>query len=300
MEIKQFINLQWTNGVPFLLLYDSNKNEMEYFELTGNLNITRLNEKKCKGYYDLELHRNIPCEMAEMLSDHKFNQCKRCEQLSGFLQCLGCNGSECRTNNKKARDFCENNHFVYLAYFEKDIFKVGTAVEYRKYERLLEQGALYSIFIAKTPTGRLARLLEANIANQGYTSRVNISRKAKNLILTADKNDIHIQLIKRYHEICRDTVTYLNKYFIEPEVNDFSQLSEQLAPVFVEECYQMDLFGNKPEPLYKEYDIISNPKSIVGNIIGVIGGLLVVKNNEAIQVFNLKSLAGWMISISQN
>ena len=38
--------------------------------------------------------------------------------------------------------------------------KVGTASEIKKYERLLEQGALFSILIAKTPTGKIARVIE--------------------------------------------------------------------------------------------------------------------------------------------
>ena len=46
---------------------------------------------------------------------------------------------------------------MYLAYFANDKLKVGTAASYRRYERLLEQGALYSIFLAKVPNGRLAR-----------------------------------------------------------------------------------------------------------------------------------------------
>ena len=69
---------------------------------------------------------------------------------------------------------------MYLAYFSNDKLKVGTASSYRRYERLLEQGALYSIFLAKVPNGRLARRIESEVSRLGVTTRVNASYKIKN------------------------------------------------------------------------------------------------------------------------
>lgn len=122
--------------------------------LHGNIEIRKTIEKRCKGYYDLIKKEIVPCRTYENMTNSQFCQCKECQTKSGFELCLGCNGSICRTNNDAAKKFCNEEHYVYLAYFANDKFKVGTAASYRRYERLLEQGALYSIFLAQTPNGR--------------------------------------------------------------------------------------------------------------------------------------------------
>ena len=126
----------------------------------GKIEIEKVEKRYCIGYYDLLNRKNIPCESYEELTGSEYTQCKQCKIKSGFSLCLGCNGSVCKTNSDKAKQFCNQEHYVYLAYFPNDKLKVGTAVYYRRYERLLEQGAIYSIFLAKTKNGKLARKLE--------------------------------------------------------------------------------------------------------------------------------------------
>ena len=116
--------------------------------MVGYIKIKKGQKKCCKGYYDLIKRRSIPCRLYEDLTKSEYSQCKNCELNSGFKLCLGCNGSMCKTRNNIAKQFCNQEHYVYLAYFANDKFKVGTTASYRKYERLLEQGAIYSIFLA--------------------------------------------------------------------------------------------------------------------------------------------------------
>ena len=129
----------------------------------GKIEMEKAEKRYCIGYYDLLNRKNIPCTFYEELTGSEYTQCKQCMIKSGFSSCLGCNGSVCKTNSDKAKKFCNQEHYVYLAYFSNDKLKVGTAVYYRKYERLLEQGAIYSIFLAKTKNGKLERRLETEI-----------------------------------------------------------------------------------------------------------------------------------------
>ena len=156
--------------------------------VNGIIEVKKTMEKHCKGYYDLIKKEIVPCKSFSNLTDSGYSQCKECQEKSGFDLCLGCNGSTCQTNSGKAREFCHEGHHVYLAYFANDKLKVGTAASYRRYERILEQGALYSIFLAQTPNGRMARQIESQISKLGIASRVNSSYKMNNLIECLCKN----------------------------------------------------------------------------------------------------------------
>ncbi len=297
MAMKQFVTLTWEDSIPQIKLYNSESTKMEKIDVRGILNIKRHNEKYCKGYYDLIKRTHFPCITFPTSLDSKYSQCKQCEALSGFSQCLGCTGASCKTNSVKALKYCKNPHYVYLAYFEGGIIKVGTAVDFRKHERLLEQGALYSFFIAKTPTGRIARIIEAAIGRQGIASRVAISQKAKNLIITSDVDYIHEQLLYTYNKLVRILDKSCTQYFIEPVVNNFLELSSKVKSLFIEEYEQITLFGTSKELVYKEYEFISHPEKIQGEVMSVIGSLIILREKGQVVVANTKGLTGWMVEI---
>lgn len=297
MAVKQFISLTWEDFTPQIIFYNSENAKMEKMLVKGTLNLHRLNERYCKGYYDLIKRDFIPCSTFPTSLEVKYSQCRHCEALSGFSQCLGCTGLNCNANSKDAIEYCKNPHYVYLAYFEGGIVKVGTAAEYRKYERLLEQGALYSFFIAKTPTGKVARVIEAAIGKQGITSRVAISQKVKNLIVTSDVKIIHEQILQTYRKLMKLLDKSCTQYFIEPNVNNFLELSDKVKHLFVEEYEQITLFGTTKELVYREFEYLAHPEKIQGEVLSVIGNQIIMKKDKNIIVANAKGLTGWMVEI---
>lgn len=187
--------------------------------VVGNIKIKKTMEKHCKGYYDLLKRETVPCQSFTDLTESEYCQCKACQTKSGFDLCLGYNGSICRTNSDTARKFCNEEHHVYLAYFANDKLKVGTAASYRKYERLLEQGAVYSIFLAQTPNGRIARQLESRISNLGIASRANSSYKMNNFIIDREQEEIDKMLMKEYE-------------FILQKIDEISQIAKKYNILF--------------------------------------------------------------------
>ena len=45
-----------------MLFYDNVTKKIEYEECEGNINIRKTGEKRCRGYYDLETKKIVPCK----------------------------------------------------------------------------------------------------------------------------------------------------------------------------------------------------------------------------------------------
>lgn len=267
--------------------------------VNGIIEVKKTMEKHCKGYYDLIKKEIVPCKSFSNLTDSGYSQCKECQEKSGFDLCLGCNGSTCQTNSGKAREFCHEGHHVYFAYFANDKLKVGTAASYRRYERILEQGALYSIFLAQTPNGRMARQIESQISKLGIASRVNSSYKMNNFIIDREQEEIDRMLMQKYESILRSIDERCKKYFIKPEYNNFTNISNKVRQNLLEESRQLNLFGGKDAPVHKEYERISKPEYISGEIQATVGSLILLKSGLRYSVVNMKSLEGWLVDFKK-
>ena len=267
--------------------------------VAGNIEIKKTREKRCKGYYDLLKKQIVPCQSFVDLTGSEYCQCRECQTKSGFDLCLGCNGSRCQTNSDVARKFCNEGHHVYLAYFANDKLKVGTAASYRKYERLLEQGALYSIFLAQVPNGKIARQLESRISNLGIASRVNSSYKMNNFVIGREQEEIDRLLMKEYESILQKIEDECKKYFIKPEYNNFTNISNKVKQNLLEESTQLSFFGEMQEPEHREYEKVSKPECISGEIVATVGSLILIKKDNKYSVVNMKSLEGWMVDFKK-
>lgn len=267
--------------------------------VAGNIEIKKTMKKHCKGYYDLLKREIVPCQSFTDLTGSEYYQCKACQAKSGFDLCLGCNGNICQTYSNTAREFCHEEHHVYLAYFANDKLKVGTAASYRRYERLLEQGAIYSIFLAQTPNGRIARQLESRISNLGISSRVNSSYKMNNFIIDREQEEIDKMLIKEYEYILQRIDEKCRKYLIKPEYNNFTNISDKVKQNLLEESRQLNLFGDMEKPEQKEYEKVSKPEYISGEIMATVGSLILLMNDNRYSVINMKSLEGWIVDFKR-
>ena len=233
----QFLGIKYKNEKPYFLLY---KDKIFIVPVDGNIYIKK-EEKRCGGYYDLERHCYMPCAKLNKV-DEKASQCDECREKSVFYYCLGCHGMNCRADNDKALNFCRQEHAVYLALFG-DRIKVGTAAFYRKDARLLEQGGLAYMFIAKAPTGKLARLIEYMVSKEGMTLQVLSSYKIKNLVFLESKEDAYNKLMDTYLMLKNNLDDSLIKYFIKPEFHYNEKVIDVNNNLFVESV-QGSLFSN--------------------------------------------------------
>lgn len=294
MKTVQIIALIWRDGEPKLLINDYAHNGLVELTFGSYLKIEKQSQKICRGYYDLEKNIYVKCEKCIEIRNNKYLCCRECEVKEAFGMCKRCKGEQCNTIQKKAINYCNQPHYVYLAYFEFGIIKVGTAAEERRWERILEQGALYSIFIAKTPTGKIARQIEFLVSQMGVVTKVGKSQKMKHLIFISNKESILYMLNKKYDEIIKKIPLYLKQYFIQPQINDFVFLSEDIKKYFLKDSYQLSLFENEKADQYSNYRI-NNLNSIEGEYIGIIGTVVVTKNKTETVITDIKNFYGWNV-----
>lgn len=289
----QLIGIKWINNIPNILLYDFVNSKMIYKKIGNHINIINTNIKKCKGYYDLQKREYIPCQNFSKDFDNSIHQCEDCRKLSCFDKCIGCDGFECRTSNDISKIFCNQKHIVYLALFGNDRIKVGTAAEYRKYSRILDQGAVASVFIAETPTGKIARLIEHKISKLGYTLQVQSNYKINNLVIQKNKDEIKEFLEKEYEKIKTQLSIDLTKFFIKPEINYCEKMNEINKKCLLKESPQLSLFNDKD--FVENYKINLDYSIICGNIINVVGSILIIEKDNIMNLYDLKRLEGYII-----
>ena len=185
-------------------------------------------------------------------------------------------------------------HYVYLAYFNGNKIKVGTASEIKKYERLLEQGALFSILIAKTPTGKIARVIEKIIIDYGISGLVTTNYKMKNIVFYPnDKVEVLKKLTDKYKEILKIVPNDYQKYLIEPEVNTYDDLESKINNAMLVKENQLSIF-NSTMFSAREYNIKKDFNTIIGKYLFIIGKVLAIDNDGLIELIDIKKIEGYL------
>ncbi len=288
---KYFIGLEWRDDCkPIMHLQNVVDNLDEYTIIPKHLNLEKKKLKKCAGAMNPLTGEYISCDK---IIDEKQTQCYECMHTFDFYNCVRCHGGECNARNCDVVDYCNTPHYVYLAYFSKDKIKVGTASEIRKYDRLLEQGALYSVFIAKTPTGKIARQMEKCISDSGMPSMVTAIFKMKNIILDGNFIEIKKRLLEKYQIVLRIMNDEMSKYIIEPEFNHFDAIRNDVESNIMVKTCQMDLFGMELNKI-KPYTISKLNDYVIGDFLFAIGKIIAIEKDGIVKLYDTKKMEGFL------
>ena len=285
---KYFIELCWNQFVPYIHLKDLKTKSDELFYIPNEFNVEKINQKICIGTLNRFTREYITCD--NIIEENQI-QCNKCKYLFDFYKCVRCHGGECYVKNEDVLKYCNTTHYVYLAYFPNGKIKVGTASEVKKYNRLLEQGALFSMFIAQTPTGKIARQIEKNIIDSGISGAVTTSYKMKNIIFKEDLVVIQKNLIEKYKEVLGSVSAENKQYLIKPEFNDFSEIKEKIDNNMLLDDSQFNLFSEKFKKV-KSYTIKKDFDKIFGNYLFAVGKILALENNGVIELVDTKKMEG--------
>lgn len=123
-----------------------------------------LETRHCAGAVDGETHRS--CSQPDA---------PYCDRHETHWPCARCSG-----NCAMPVEACHEEHAVYLAGFAPDTVKVGVTRTWRLETRLREQGADRGAHIRTVKNGRIARQLEADLAER-FPDRVRVPEKIASL-----------------------------------------------------------------------------------------------------------------------
>lgn len=142
-----------------------------------------LGDRQCAGSIDETRH--ITCGSASV---------PWCPEHTDTWICARCRG----TCLKDVMD-CHDPHVVYLAIVAPDAIKVGVTKAHRIERRLHEQGADRGVTIHEVANGRIAREIEADIANT-HPERIRTSQKITGLSHRIDDTAWE-DILERYEPI---------------------------------------------------------------------------------------------------
>ncbi len=153
---------------PRLVIAEDGAIRRESLEPGVELKYT-LGPRHCAGEIGGDTHEACETPTAPYCSDHDDD-----------WPCASCRG-QCNL----PIDACQEEHAIYLAAFAPSTFKVGVTRLPRLHTRLREQGADRGAHLQAVSNGRLARRIEAELAN-GVPDRVPIDRKVPGLHRAVD------------------------------------------------------------------------------------------------------------------
>lgn len=291
---KYFIELCWKNeDIPYFHFKDYETKADEFFYIPEKLIFKKNNKKICIGTLNPYTREYISCN--KKVEENEF-QCNKCKYLFDFYKCVRCHGENCLVKNQDVLKYCQSPHYVYLAYFPNKKIKVGTASEIKKYNRLLEQGALFSIFIAKTPSGKIARKIEKSIIDSGVLGSITTLYKMKNILY--DESTILIKkiLLEKYKDIIKYVSDENIKYLLEPQENFFNNINKKIQEHMISDDVQFNLFEAEPK-IIKKYIIQKTAADINGDFLYAVGKIIAVKEKDEIKIIDTRKMEGFLYEI---
>jgi hypothetical protein len=274
-----FLDISWRsidNSItPYLLYWDTAFEKVQAQTLSKNEHITWSIQgpNRCTGYRNADGKR-MPCPERVILQKGRY-RCGPCTAMDYLDNCMKCNGSSCVAPSSRLERCQETKYAVYMVMIGEDV-KVGVSNLKRLRTRWIEQGADYGTVVEIIKGGDRARRIESEIGKaKGITKAIRTSRK--------------IGMIHRPVELDIAEKTLKEKLLDLNRIIDINEL--QIEPLF--SCYGFRDLKTNVAPLKfrnQHHDI-----SVVGDVLGIKGSVLLIGIGGLIQALNLKELRGLTI-----
>jgi hypothetical protein len=231
-----------------------------------------LSEKRyCPGYIDFTNATQQICPFKNELESG--DMCAYCTKRTGFHSAFFY-GDE---PNEQMKQYLNQPHYIYLAYFQPGIIKVGTAADRKRYIRLIEQDALVAMYIA-TATGFQIQDLEHAISGQlGFTEVVKSKQKYTYFNQKPNVEGAAQQIHAAHQQIFNH---FQGTAFAEWLLSNTEIIDQTQNPY---------LYYPQPEQkLHKIYE----SKFIAGKFLGLRHKYVLLDHNLEIAVLNKRYIAG--------
>lgn len=288
---KYFMVINWIDSNHQIMhIKDYITGNDEYIDIPYIIDMKKMEFKICSGTINPLTREFFSCNK---LIETKQDQCYSCMHKYDFYQCVRCHGNDCTSKENAVIEYCNTPHYVYLAYFSRDKIKVGTVSEIRKYDRLLEQGAVFFIFIAKTPTGKIARQIEKNIIDYGMAGAVSTIFKMKNLVFDESIEDIKRNLMNNWQTATKYVEERNVKYLIAPEFNYFENIYKNIKMSMLSRNGQISMFKSQSYKI-NYYEISKESNYIKGKFLFIVGKIIALEQDNKIYLYDSKKWEGFL------
>ena len=232
--------------------------------------------KRCIGSIN-ESGKLIPCPENSVILDSG-QKCGPCSAGDIVDPCIRCDGRRCDAIDARKMQCESTDYVVYAVVFNDKTLKVGVSSKGRALIRWVEQGADYAGVLREISGGRTARRVEDRIGRQqGVTKQVRSERKTRALM---DKLDI------------KDAQIIVSDF---TEDASHLELNSNVSLQDLSSFYTLEKLKTQPAIWRKRSQPI-NGRTIVGQVEGMKGSLMVTSIDSSLLVVDLKQLVGYSIN----
>jgi len=252
---------------PVLKIYNTQTNEFNNIPLDNYTFNLKLSEQKfCTGYNKDGQH--FECKFQNKIDEKTAGQCSYCERIQGFKSAFIMGD----LTHERSTEILSQEYYIYLAYFEPGVIKVGTANVARSNLRLMEQDCLLYCFIAKG-TGYQIQKLEHLISKKlGITETVKSNHKFKYLNIKPNVELAKSKLSSTFDKVISlfaDT-EYSDLFFEEYIFKNLTDTNTVFFPEKYKKIQDINLFGEF-KTLRGRYLLIENIEIAAFDINYLIG-----------------------------
>lgn len=232
--------------------------------------------KRCIGSIN-ESGKLIPCPENSAILDSG-QKCGPCSAGDIVDPCIRCDGRRCDAIDARKMQCESTDYVVYAVVFNDKTLKVGVSSKGRALIRWVEQGADYAGVLREISGGRTARRVEDRIGRQqGVTKQVRSERKTRALM---DKLDI------------KDAQSIVSDF---TEDASHLELNSNVSLQDLSSFYTLEKLKTQPAIWRKRSQPIDG-RTIVGQVEGMKGSLMVTSIDSSLLVVDLKQLVGYSIN----
>jgi len=264
-----------------LLLHDHGYTSLHLTPGT-ELNFSIQPGRRCIGYHQLtgqtspnEWKRLTPCPTSSRATEGP--RCPSCAARDAAAPCLRCSGETCTAPNP-IREACENQQaYVYLAAFG-GVVKVGVTQGGRFVTRWVEQGADVALRVLTGNGSEVRRLERAIHTRLGISESVHAGAKVSALG-KEDRTKLALRLLGETRDKIHAVASPDQRFHEDPWI----LLSH----------YNVPALKQRPIPLRVEDNV-----NVVGEVVGVKGPILLLRNGGLYFALSLNALLGRSIEFT--
>lgn len=262
----------WTEGHPWIGLQGRQSLQL----LLGNELRLGIGPRRCIGFVEDGVAHACQTSQAP-----RGRQCGVCQQRDTFRPCMICDGFACPRLTPHMRARCDDVHHLYLASFGGPQVKVGTASRGREEARLVEQGPLAAVRIARGCGPRIKQMEHLLSTRTGLVEAVRRSQKLRLLSSGPDadraRDDVGAAVVVA-HELLAD------------------DYAEELHPP---EAFEEPALATRSRPLAVGRTVlpVQVGASVQGHVVGAVGPIALLDDDGARLLLDLGALVGHEVDL---
>src|SRR6185295_16504258 len=168
----QIVQFSWENeSTPIFTSRENGALSQQRLVFNESFSLEILDGPDCIGFHTREGWVACPYASKGM------RKCENCKQKEGLMIEQFCDGYNLDLFSPEDVERLNTPHYLYLALFQRDLFKIGVSAMGRGLLRQIEQGTHYALILAEGMNGILARQIETLLRRSGIPDKIQLAQK---------------------------------------------------------------------------------------------------------------------------